>query len=202
MEAKQALLNLFNAHYGLPNPLMPAGCPGVELLGVYVPEGEDHLEICHGFAYRWAIAAGKIAEDLNLPARKGASVFNYNNCTQVLYPLGHQPANLAAGYPVARVNGAMQTQPGDIIAMFSLPQPKPGFAQQAFLGHSLIARTPTIWYSANNAGTFGVGTGRSEIDTTGVFPAAGTIQVGWIGLTHQWMHTSGTVMDVVYRRIP
>lgn len=187
MEAKQLLHNRYNQVVNTPNPPMPAGCPGTLLLSVYVPEGEGHVEICHGFAYRWFIAAGKIAENPVLPAVGGS----YNNVSvpPVLYPLGF------AGYPAARVGGVIQLQAGDLISMWS------GVAAGApSLGHSLIAETATTWFSANNAGTFGVGTGRSQIDTTQNFPVIAGHQVGWIGAGTQWMRPDGIVVDVVYRR--
>ena len=60
----------------------------------------------------------------------------------------------------------MQLRAGDIVAMYLVVGGTPS------LGHSLIAETPTVWVSANNAGTLGVGTRRSQIETTqnlGVF---------------------------------
>ena len=89
----------------------------------------------------------------------------------------------------------MQLQAGDVVAMFS------GVAAGApSLGHSLIAETATTWFSANNAGTFGVGTGRTRIDTTQNFGVIAGHQVGWIGAGNQWMRPDGIVVDVVYRR--
>jgi hypothetical protein len=192
MEAKQALANRYHQVLPYPNPLMPFGCPGTELLGIYVPDGGGHREICHAFAYRWAIAAGKIRETPTLPARRYVGTFNAANSTPVLYPAGY------AGYPPARIRGVMQTQPGDIIAMFVVPPPP----HPASLGHSLIAETATVWFSANNAGTFGVGTGRSQIDTARAFPVIGEIHVGWVGEGNQWMRPDGHAVHVVYRRIP
>lgn len=192
IEAKQALNNLYHIQFPHPNPPMPPGCPGTELLGVYVPEGEGHVEICHGFAYRWAIAAGKIAESAALPARRNMTAFNGQNCKPVLYPAALH------SYPLARAGGVMRTQPGDIIAMFVAPRPpEPGV-----LGHSLIAATATAWFSANNAGTFGVGTGRSRIDTAAAFPNIAGYQMGWVGAGNKWMRPDGVEMHVVYRRIP
>jgi hypothetical protein len=188
METKQHLENRFNQNVNTPNPPMPGGCPGDTLLGVFVPPGEGHTEICHGFAYRWFIAAGEMAENPVLPAVGGS--YNALTVTPVLYPLGY------AGYPAARVGGVMQLQPGDVVAMFVLP----AMGGAALLGHSLIAETPTTWFSANNAGTFGVGTGRSRIDTTQNFGVFAGNQVGWIGNGNQWMRPDGIVGTVVYRR--
>ena len=190
MEAKQTLKNLFHQPFPESDPPKPPVCPGDLILNVYVPEGEGHVEICHGFAYRWAIAAGKIAENPILPARKGLTSFNGPNADPVLYPAGH------AGYPAARAGGAMQLQAGDIVAMYLVAGGTPS------LGHSLIAETPTTWFSANNAGTFGVGTGRSRIDTTQNFGTFAGHQVGWVGNGNQWMRPDGVAVDVVYRRIP
>jgi hypothetical protein len=165
---------------------MPGGCPGDTLLGVYVPEGEGHVEICHAFAYRWFIAAGRMNENPNLPAVGGA--YNANTVPPVLYPLGY------AGYPAVRVGGAMQLQAGDVVAMFS------GVPGAPALGHSLIAETATTWFSANNAGTFGVGTGRSRIDTTQNFGVFAGHQVGWVDAGNQWRRPDGIIVHVVYRR--
>lgn len=192
MEAKQALQNRYHQAFPQPNPARPGGCPGVDLLGVYVPEAEGHVEICHGFAYRWAIAAGKINEAPALPARANIVGFNGPNSTPVLYPGGY------AALPAARAGGVINLIPGDIVAMFVVP-PAP---HPPALGHSLIAETSTTWYSANNAGTFGVGTGRSRIDTTGNFGAFGGNQVGWVDGGNQWMRPDGHAVHVVYRRIP
>jgi len=126
-------------------------------------------------------------EDPTLPAVGGA--YNAGTVPPVLYPLGF------AGYPAARVAGVMQTQPGDVIAMWS-----GGAAGAPALGHSLIAETSTTWFSANNAGTFGVGTGRTRIDTTQNFGVFAGNQVGWIGAGSQWRRPDGIVVDVVYRR--
>jgi hypothetical protein len=190
MEAKQMLHNRFNLNAPGADPPIPPNCPGNTVLGVYVPEAEGHMEICHGFAYRWAIAAGKIVENPALPAAAPGSVFNAGNVTPVLYPLGY------ANYPAARAGGAMQLQPGDIVAMFVVP-PVP---HPPSLGHSLIAITATTWFSANNAGTFGVGTGRSQIDTTQNFGIFAGHQVGWVDGSNQWMRPDGHAVHVVYRR--
>ncbi|MEZ5355053.1 MAG: hypothetical protein R2762_20650 [Bryobacteraceae bacterium] len=189
MEAKQMLANRFHQNYPGANPPIPPNCPGDTILGVYVPPGEGQVEICHGFAYRWAIAAGRIAENPLVPTT-GVTAFNAQNMTPVLYPLGFN------GYPAARAGGVMQVQAGDIVAMFTvLPAPNP-----PALGHSLIAETPTIWFSANNAGTFGVGTGRSQINTAGAFGVYAGNQVGWVGNGNQWMRPDGVAVHVVYRR--
>ena len=192
METKQFLANRYNQRFTQPNPPMSTTCPGTELLGIYVPEGEGHVKICHAFAYRWAIAAGKMTESPALPARKRSGSYNAANVTPVLYPAGF------TGYASVRVGGAMQTQPGDIIAMFDNPNPP----QPMKLGHSLIAETASIWFSANNAGTFGVGTGRTRIDTASAFPVIAGFQVGWVGTGNQWMRPDGQIVHVVYRRIP
>lgn len=191
MEARQFLANRHHQAFPQQNPSMPAGCPGTELLGIYVPEGEGHVEICHAFAYRWAIAAGKMPESPALPARRSSGSYNAANVTPVLYPAGY------TGYPPVRAGGVLQTQPGDIIAMFDNPNPP----QQMKLGHSLIAETASIWFSANNAGTFGVGTGRTRINTAGPFPVIAGNQVGWVGAGNQWLRPDGQIVHVVYRRL-
>lgn len=187
MEAKQALHNNHGQVFPQPDPLMPPLCPGVVLNGIYVPEGEGHAEICHGFAYRWAVAAGKMPLNPALPARKNYGVFNPANSTPVLYPAGY------AAYLPARVNGVMQTQPGAIVGMFLVVPP-----QLPELKHSLIAETASAWYSANNVGSFGVGTGRSRIDTAGAFPLYGEHQVGWVEGGARWRRPDGVVLEVIH----
>lgn len=188
MEAKQALKDNFNQNFPGNNPQPPQNCPGTTLLGVYVPEGEGQMEICHGFAYRWAVAAGKIPEDLVITARRGTT-YNGTNMMRVLYPGGYNTL-----LP-ARVGGMMQLQAGDIIALFTPPIHR---GQGPALAHSLIAKTATTWFSANNAGTFGVGTGRTEINTTQNFGHG----CGWLGNDDQFRTVTGNVAHVVYRRIP
>lgn len=209
MEAKQALCNNFG---GVPvhfDPPEPANCPGTTLLGVYVPPG-PHNEICHNFAYRWAIAAGTMQADPARDPNSDAGV-NAGSMTPVLYP----GANGLAGLPAARRNGVVLLEPGDIVAMYTVA------GNQTFLGHSLIAKTSTTWFSANNVGTFGnVGTGRSEVDTLddfGVVPVQSKNQrdpitgeivgdkhydvVGWTGDDNLWIrHADGEAVRVVYRR--
>jgi hypothetical protein len=196
METKQFLRNKFHKQTLTPDPAMPAGCPGVVLLGIYVPEGEGHVEICHGFAYRWAIAAGKILETPTSPATKDR-LPNASGATMdpLLYPGGY-----ASLQPV-RVGGVMQIQAGDIVAMYVMPAAGHGAPQ---LGHSLIAESQTVLFSANNAGTFGVGTGRSRIDTTQNFGTfgGGAIHSGWVGNGHQWMRPDGAAVEVVFQRVP
>lgn len=208
METKQALRNRFNGGLHLQDPPIPAGCPGTTLLNVYVPPGA-HNEICHNFAYRWAIAAGKINEDPVRPATSDDNV-NADTMTPVLYPLG------LTHYPSARVNGVLSILPGDIICMYTVAN-----NGAAFLGHSLIAKTSSEWFSANNVGTFGnVGTGRSEINTNdnfGVVPVQSknkidqitgqligskhTDAVGWTGDNNLWVRQAdGESVHVVYRR--
>jgi hypothetical protein len=200
METKQFLKNKFHKQLLTPDPPMPGGCPGTLLLGVFVPEGEGQVEICHGFAYRWAIASGKILETPTVPASNGR-IPNAGGAAMdpILYPaVGGNPAS-HAGLQPARAGGAMQLQAGDIVAMYAMPAGGPGAPQ---LGHSLIAESATVLFSANNAGTFGVGTGRSRIDTTGNFPVIGAINTGWVGAGNQWMRPDGVPVDVMYRRIP
>lgn len=183
MEAKQALRNNFGQVHGQPVPAAPPACPGSAIGGVYVPPGEGNAEICHGFAYRWAIAAGKLRETVS--AARGMA-YNGGNMLPVLYPGG------GAAYPAARAGGVLQIQAGDIIGMFN------GMA----LGHSLIAEGPNLWFSANNAGTFGMGVGRQRVDVNAAFPVIGMIHTGWVGAGSQWMRPDGVALTVVYRRIP
>lgn len=190
MEVRQVALNHFNNKISTLAPIMPPDCPGDVLLDIYVPAGEGHTEICHGFSYRWVVAAGKMEESAALSTKSGTA-YNAESVVDVLYPGGFK------SYQPARVNGVMQVQPGDLIGMFALPAKEAGVIA---LGHSLIAETQTTWFSANNAGTFATGTGRSRIDTTGTFEKFGKFQVGWIDNGNQWRRPDGEVLHVVYRR--
>jgi hypothetical protein len=204
MEAKQLIRNVWGTGKLLDDdddPPIPDDCPGTTLLGVYVPEGEEikTREICHGFAYRWLVAAGKLRE--TIPAGKGLSTFN-NQSSLFLYPGG------VGAYPAARVGGVVQLQPGDLVGMFL----------QGELGHSLIAVTPMHWFASNNAGTFGVGVGRTLIDFNQGFPQMGggpakmvdgelvpgvpVYQPGWTGTENKFKRvTDGVDVDVIYRRL-
>jgi hypothetical protein len=197
MEMKQYLQNKFHKRITTNAPPMPVGCPGDVILGIYVPEGEQHMEICHGFAYRWVIAAGKINENLAQPARRGMSNANAAVMDPLLYPGSH------AALQPARVGGVLQLQPGDLVAMYVVPVAGAPVGTLPVLGHSLIAENPTTnWFSANNAGTFGTGTGRSRINTVQNFGVVAGHQIGWVGNGNQWMRTDGAVVDVMFRRIP
>lgn len=51
METKQFLASSYNQRFTQPNPPMSTTCPGTELLGIYVPEGEGRTSRgCHAFA--------------------------------------------------------------------------------------------------------------------------------------------------------
>jgi hypothetical protein len=184
METKQMLLNKFATVLPLHDPAMPASCPGSFLLNVYVPPGEgpgNRDEVCHRFAYRWAIAAGKMQESPALSAGVNTR-FESRDSEQVLYPLG------SANYPPARANGTMTVQPGDIIGMFEV--------RTGDLAHSLVAIAPTVWFSANNLGTFGVPLGRTQIDMTANFDG----QAGWVDNGNVWRNPTGGMVRVIYRR--
>jgi hypothetical protein len=197
MEMKQYLQNKFHKRITTNDPPMPAGCPGDVILGTYVPEGE-HMGICHGFAYRWAIAAGKITENLAAPARN-YMLPNANGPTMdpILYPGSH------AALQPARVGGVLQLQPGDLVAMYVVPVAGAPAGTLPQLGHSMVVENPTTtWFSANNAGTFGVGTGRLRINTVQNFGVVAGHQIGWVGNGNQWMRPDGVAVDVMFRRIP
>lgn len=193
MEAKQFLKNGSQITFQQADPIMPADCPGDTVLGVYVPLAEGGVEICHGFAYRWRIAAGVMAEAANVkasgsPKRKQFS-FNGDNMVNVLYPNGINT------YPPARANGVMQVQPRDLIGMYQETAPN-----VFSLGHSLIAETPTRWMAANNAGTFGSGTDRTSVETAAPQPAFGSHQPGWVGNGNTWKRIDGVDVKVVLVR--
>lgn len=193
MEAKQFLQNRFQIAFQQADPIMPADCPGDTVLGVYVPLAEGGVEICHGFAYRWRIAAGRMTESANVkasgsPKRKQFS-FNGDNMVSVLYPNGINT------YPPARANGGMLVQAGDMVGMYQEVLPN-----VYALGHSLIAQTPTRWIAANNAGTFGSGTDRTSVDTAAPQPAFGPHQAGWVGNGNIWKRIDGVDVYVVYVR--
>jgi hypothetical protein len=195
METKQLIRNQFHQNIAYPTSTKPVNSPGDVLLNIFVPPSPDgNMEICHGFAYRWAVASGKMAEHAAQPAMGG----NWSGAHVAPYLYPGFPAN---NHP-ARVGGLMQTQPGDIISMWTPAVIQHGVvvAPRA-LGHSLIAETPTNWYSANNAGTFGLGVSRSYADTAHNFGVFGLHQVGWVGGTNQWRRPDGVDVDVFYLRL-
>ena len=188
MEAKQFMRNEYRQDTTVrwTDPPMPPGCPGSLVLNTYVPPApEGAQEVCHAFAYRWAIAAGKIHENPAYPAA-GWIAFNGMNAAPVLYPLG------LTHYPSARSHGLMAVMAGDILAMYeALPN------HTVVLGHSLIAVTPTDWFGANNVQTFGKAPGRTSVSCL-----AYAAPTGWIGSENEWRRVADPgVARVVYRRI-
>jgi hypothetical protein len=184
MEAKQMLLNRFKGLLSNPAPTMPSSCPGNVVLGVYIPPGEGGGEICHRFSYRWAIAAGKTQETVPPVS------LDFTNSEETLFPLGVEL------YPDARTNGQMNVQAGDIIGMFSRQN------GHVALQHSLVAVTNTIWFGANNTGTFGVGLGRTEVDITNLSALALQAGAGWVGNDNVWKCAgTGMLVHVVFRRL-
>ncbi len=183
MEAKQALANRHHQAFPQPNPPMPLGCPGVTINGIYVPQA-GHMEICHGFAFRWAVAAGKLPPNQAMTGPD--AVHNGPNMLPLLYPGG------AAAFPAARAGGMLQVQAGDIVGMFL----------GAALGHSLIAESPNLWFSANNVGSFGGSVGRSQINVNAAFGMFMGHQCGWVGHGNQWRRPENVIVNVIYRRIP
>ena len=182
-EAKQGLRNIHHQGYLQFDPNPPPAYPGVTINGIYVPQA-GHMEICHGFAFRWAVAAGKLAPN---PAMTGPNAaHNGAIMLPLLYPGG------GGAYPAARAGGVLQVQAGDIVGMFL----------GADLGHSLIAESPNLWFSANNVGSFGGGVGRSQIDVNGAFGIFLGQQCGWVGAGNQWRRPDNAIVDVIYRRIP
>jgi hypothetical protein len=181
MEARQGLRNIHQQRYPQFDPHPPGSYPGVTIDGIYVPQANP-MEICHGFTFRWAVAAGRLPPN---PAMTGLGNHGGAVMGPVLFPLG------AAAYPAARVGGALQVQAGDIIGMFDA-------ALQ--LGHSLIAESPNLWFSANNVGAFGGNVGRSRVDVNAAYGIYGGQQCGWIGAGNQWRRPDNIVATVVYRR--
>jgi hypothetical protein len=187
MEAKQWMRNVYRQDTTVrwADPPMPPGCPGSFLVNTFVPSApEGDQEVCHAFAYRWAIAAGKIQENPAFPAA-GRIAFNFQNAAPVLYPLG------LTHYPSARSHGVMSLMAGDIVAMYET------LANHAVvLGHSLIAVTPTDWFGANNVQTFGKAPGRTSVTTL-----AYAAPSGWIGSENEWRRVADPgIARVVYRR--
>ena len=89
MEAKQVMRNAYgqDTNRRWTDPPMPPGCPGTLLMDIYVPPAPDaDQEVCHAFAYRWAIAAGKLPENPAFLAA-GTLSFNGQNAAPILYPL-------------------------------------------------------------------------------------------------------------------
>lgn len=192
MESKQVLANRWGQAFAQPAPAAPSGCPGTLLLDVYVPEGEGNVETCHGFAYRWAVCAGRMRESPRLPARRSQPVtITGHTVCPVLYPDGYD------GYPPAREGGAMRTRPGDIVAMYAVPSA----SRAPMLAHSLVAESESVWFSAGNAAAFGTGAGRTRVDTAREFPARDGRRVGWVGPGNEWVAPDGRAMRVVYRRM-
>jgi hypothetical protein len=182
-EAKQGLRNAFNQVYPMPDPAVPPNCPGVTINGIYIPQG-SHMEICHGFAFRWGVAAGKLAPN---PGMTGAfAAHNGVNMLPLLYPGG------GAAFPAARAGGILQIHRGDIVGMFL----------GALLGHSLIAESANGWFSANNTGSFGRGVGRCQVNVNDNFGMYGGLQCGWVGNGNQWRRPDNQVVSVIYNRIP
>jgi len=196
MEAKQRLRNIFHVAYPGRNPNEPAHCPGDTVLGFYVPAaaGNPHMEICHGFSYRWLIAAGKLQEQ-GVAAHQ--PTFNADNMVGILFPprnTGHPLPAKPRGHHRVRRNGALQVRPGDLIGFFAVDH-----REQIQFAHSLICKTNTRWFGANNAGCFGTVTGRTEVDPTRV--RAGNTDYGWdVNGGNIWRTPTGTEYYVVYRR--
>jgi hypothetical protein len=140
------------------------------VLGTWVPipGNNPHNEICHTFVYRWLIGRGLITGNYPDPLRE----LNTFTAPPILWP---SPGG------AARVNGGITVTPGQIV----------GFWNGHQLVHSMIAVTPTSWIGANNAGCFGVATGRVQIaDVNGGFPGAllpnPALRMGWVGNGNQW----------------
>ena len=152
--------------------------------GTYVPNhAYPHSEICHSFVYRWLIARGRITGNYPdpLPELNGIS--------------GKRILFTPPGMP-ARTGGIIQALPGNII----------GFWDGMTLVHSMVVITPNSWFGANNAGCFGVGTGRTRImDVNGGFPGAmirnANMRLGWVGNNNQWRAMAGT-LRVTCRNFP
>ena len=182
MEAKQGLRNIHHQAYPQPDPAPPPVYPGVTINGIHVPQA-GHMEICHGFAFRWAVAAGKLQPNPLMTAVNAGHTGA--NMLPLLFPGG------GGAYLAARAGGVLHVQAGDIIGMFL----------GAALGHSLIAQSPNLWFSANNVGSFGGGVGRSQVDVNGAFGVFGGQQCGWVGAGNQWRRPDNQVVSVIYRRI-
>jgi hypothetical protein len=181
MEAKQLLKNAFHQVPYPDDPPEPPGCPGSTVLGVYVPLViRETSEICHGFAYCWLVAAGK----LPLTAPVKGKALGYENALHILYLGG------VGDFQPARVDGVEQFAAGDLIGMF----------EGQTLVHSLIALSRTQMFSANNTGTFGVAQGRRLIDFTQGFRTK-PFPVGWVGQGNKFKTANGIDVDVIYRRL-
>lgn len=182
-EAKQGLRNISGVNYIVPDPATPLAYPGVTINGIHVPQA-GHMEICHGFAFRWAVAAGKLPPN---PAMTGLNASHQGvNMLPLLFPGGIH------AYPAARAHGNLLVQAGDIIGMFIGVE----------LGHSLIAESPNLWFSANNVGSFGGLVGRSQVDVNAAYGVYGGQQCGWVGAGNQWRRPDTQIATVIYRRIP
>jgi hypothetical protein len=153
------------------------------VLGTWVPDlgRSPHHEICHTFVYRWLIGRGLITGNYPDPLQE----LNGDTALPILWPSPGGPA---------RVNGNITVLPGQII----------GFWQGHRLVHSMVAETPTAWVGANNAGCFGVTTGRTRIaNVNGGFPGAlianPALRAGWVGNGNQWRTAGGGLVTVTKR---
>jgi hypothetical protein len=112
--------------------------------GTAVPDHPNpHAEICHGFAYNWLIARGRLQAQPGIHATGGP--FHAGAMQPVLWAAPKQPV---------RVAGVNRVSAGDLIGFFDA---------RGALVHTMIAETPTTWVGANNQGCFGTGTGRTTI---------------------------------------
>jgi hypothetical protein len=188
MEAKQGLKNRFGLVYAQPDPTEPETYPGDTINGFYVPQGEGIGEICHGFSYRWAVAAGKINTEEVSAVTKLYFGHNGNNMLERLFPGG------VNHYPPARVGIDVQIQTGDIIGIF----------ENVSLVHSLIARTDVKWFGANNQGCFGLPLGRTKVNITKAEQGhwTNTVPEEQDEPAHRWTTPNRARLLVVYRRIP
>ena len=181
MEVKQMLRNNFGKRTAHPDPAMPPDCPG-SLLGhqkVFVPppfEKPDR-EICHAFSYRYLIASGRLKDAGQSAGTDGQ--FNATTMVHVFFPKG------GAHYPAVRANGIMAVREGDLVGVFV----------GDVLNHSLIVVSSTVWFGANNLGTFGRPLGRTEVNLNQRLVGQ------WNGTGNLWK-IGGKDLALVYRRLP
>lgn len=157
------------------------------IVGAYVPAplGPAYNENCHAFACSYLGSLHRLPP--------GTMPNSPQHAQTLLWPVH-------GGWP-ARVNGQLQTQPGDII----------GFWDRGHLMHSMVAVTKALWIGANNTSAMGVPGGRTSIvhSVAGDYfqpgeprPHQPVPPAGWVGMGNDWRYAMGGHIVQVTRRPP
>ncbi len=150
-------------------------------LDTYVPElgMSPGSEICHSFVFRWLIANGNFTGDYPDPLENVSSI----DAERLFFP--------DMGY-AARTGGEIQVNAGSVIGFWDYG---------GNLQHSMIAKTPTSWFGANNTGCFGVPGGRQQIDDVDEVVHGQQNHFGWTGDDNEWQGMYQG-LTVTYRDLP